>query len=396
VWAELPSYVPPIDRKVAQSDAAARNFRAAHKRGVASELRLLLAAYKPQLSGRPQHAVQPALLRWLLGLTACSFDEGVANSAFELLSLLLAKLDGGAASAGERWPQLSLIAEYINVYGTTSALPTQTSEVVMQRYRSEPLSARAAATTASGALAANPSPARAPVRKRRRREIEVPGVGDEVKVGFKQGRGGELQFFDGEVVKTATEGSVPTGASVFSCEGTTYGPRERYADACAQGDCSSDLPGDVHCASATNRRLAAQEFIVYFSSDDEYWRLDAETNKKTFKISKRKASKKSRRPQPKPAQEQPASASECKDGAAAICDDDRGDSCMSFDGDQMFPVANLRLLFMLTSEVVRRSGYLPTERPIALGLIGLCAMVAVRHPLLLFRFYTPHCTIRLG
>ena len=69
---------------------------------------------------------------------------------------------------------------------------------------------------------------------------------------------------------------------------------------------------------------------------------------------------------------------------------------MSIDGDQMFPVANLRLLFMLTSEVVRRSGYLPTERPIALGLIGLCAMVAVRHPLLLFRFSTPHCTIRLG
>ena len=184
----------------------------------------MLAAYKPQLSGKPQHAIQPALLRWLLGLTACSFDEGVANSAFELLSLLLAKIDGGAATAGERWPQLSLIAEYINLYGTTRALPTQTSGLVMQRYRSEPLSARAAATTASGTEVR--SPARPPVGKRRRREIEVPGVGDQVKVGFKIGPGEEQQFFDGEVVKTATEGSVPRDAFVFSCHGTTYGLRD--------------------------------------------------------------------------------------------------------------------------------------------------------------------------
>jgi hypothetical protein len=227
-WSELPHYVPPIDRKVAHSDAAARSFRDAHKRGVASELRLLLEAYRPQLAGRTQQATPPTVLRWLLGLTACSFDEGVANQAFELLSLLLAKVDTNSATSGDRWPQLGLIAEYINLYGTSSRLPTPSepanSELAMQRYRSAgPLVARAADTAAVGEAATRPSPARPTVRKRKRRgEIEVPGVGDEVKVAFKQGTKGEMTFYDGEVVKTATEGRVPQDASVMQHNGTAY------------------------------------------------------------------------------------------------------------------------------------------------------------------------------
>lgn len=218
---ELPYYVSPIDRKVALADAVARSLRDAHRRGVASDLRLLLSTYRPHFSNCTQSAVHPTILRWLLGLTACSFDEGVATQAFELLSLLLAKADDLSTASG--WPQLSLIAEYVNLYGTTCKVATHTSELSMQRYRSQPLSGHPAATTATGASAASSSPARSPARKRRRRgEVEVPSVGDQVKVGFKLGGKGEEQFFDGDVAKTATEGSVPSGTAVFSCNGTTY------------------------------------------------------------------------------------------------------------------------------------------------------------------------------
>ncbi len=230
-WSELPHYVPPIDRKVAHIDAAARSFRDAHKRGVASELRLLLAAHRPQLTGRTQQATPPAILRWLLGITACSFDEGVVHQAYELLSSLLAKSDADSATSRKRWPQLSVIAEYINLYGTSSRLPTHSSELAMQRYRSsEPLAVHAADTAAAGTAAAHPSPVRPPLRKRKRRgEIEVPGFGDEVKVAFKQG-GDRQTFYDGKVVKTATEGCVPPDASVHpNFDGKPYARTQTLA-----------------------------------------------------------------------------------------------------------------------------------------------------------------------
>lgn len=219
-WADLPHCVPPIDRKVARSDAVACGFREAHKHGVASEIRLLLATYKPQLSGS-KHPTQPTIMSWLLGLTACSFDEGLANQAFELLSLSLAKADS-VDSGGVRWPKLSLLAEYINLYGTTSPLPTQTAELRAQRYRSESRSTSGAAMTAAGAAAANPPPALSPARKRRKREIEVPGVGDIVKVAFNGQGGGKEQYFDGEVKQTAAEGTIPTGTTVYNCKGSPY------------------------------------------------------------------------------------------------------------------------------------------------------------------------------
>ena len=161
-WEELPHYVPPIDRHLARTDAVARSFRDAHKRGLASDLRLLLAAHKPQLAGRTVAATQPAVLCWLLGLTACSFDEGVATNAFELLSLLLAKADGLPTITSEQWPSLSLIAEYLNLYGTTRPLPMLRSELVMERYRAPALPAAlpglATAAVGGGGAATRPAP----------------------------------------------------------------------------------------------------------------------------------------------------------------------------------------------------------------------------------------------
>ena len=119
-----------------------------------------------------------------------------------------------------------------------------------------------------------------------------------------------------------------------------------------------------------------QEFIVYFSADDEYWRLHAKKmNTKNFRISKRNSSQQ----QLQPSKESPAQV-RLSDAATVMEDDSQGESRMFIGGEQMFPVANLRVLFMLATEGVRRSGYLATERSIALALIGLSTMVAVRHP----------------
>lgn len=133
----------------------------------------------------------------------------------------------------------------------------------------------------------------------------------------------------------------------------------------------------IHATSA-KRRLSVQEFIVYFSADDEYWRLHAKKmNKKNFRIAKRKLSKQS---QPQPGQQSPAQVRFSDDVTVIEQDSQGNEPCMFVSGEEMFPVANLRLLFMLTADAVRRSGYLATERPTALALIGLSAMVAVRRP----------------
>lgn len=391
-WEELPLYVPPVDRQLARTDAVARSFRDAHKRGVASELRLLLAAHKPQLSGRTQPATQPAVLRWLLGLTACSFDEGVAQQAFELLSLLLAKADALPATSAERWPQLSLIAEYINLYGTTSPVPTRSSELVMERHRSPPLSTAASTAPvgtggAGAAQQAAPSPARAsPARKRKRRgEIEVPGVGDTVKVKFKGQGADKDQFFDGKVIQTAAEGSVPADVSVLACDGSPYArlclPQDHCSTAAADvafltQDCTFSL-----CLPAlySTCRLSARDFVVYFASDEEYWRLDAK-QKNLFKI-KRRAPKKARQVLVT-GQSQSQSESESQSQDDGSVGDQYGEEqgqqlSIMMDDELLFPVENLRLLLTLAAEVVRRSGFLSSERSTALGLTGLCAMIAV-------------------
>ena len=352
-WEELPHYVPPVDRHLARTDAVARSFRDAHKRGLASDLRLLLAAHKPQLAGRTVAATQPAVLCWLLGLTACSFDEGVATNAFELLSLLLAKADGLPTIASEQWPSLSLIAEYLNLYGTTRPLPTLRSELVMERYRAPALPAALpglAAAAGGGAAATSPashSPGRprSPARKKRRGEIEVPGLGDTVKVKFK-GRGGSHDtFFDGKVIAThaSTGGGkfAPESGVVLACNGSA---------------------------------LTERDFVVFFASDEEYWRLDAK-QKNLFKI-KRRVPKKKRLSQQQQTVASPGAAAAAADVSTDELADQSVGSIAMLDDEALFPAANLRLVFTLVEEVVRRAGYPAEERSTALGLVGLCAMVA--------------------
>ena len=214
-WDSLPGYVPPLDRRLAAADAVARALREAHKRGGAAPLRQLLAAHGPQLCGRPGGA-PPSLLRWLLGLTACCFDEGTATAAFELLSRLLAKSAGG-------WPSLSLIAATINLYGTTTPLPNPSAELTLGRYRAAPTAptpagaAGAAGGGAGGGAAAVPSP----VRKRKKRKPKGPSkkeplrVGDTIVVKFEETNGEQdATVYDGRVVMTHDNGSVPPGAKI--------------------------------------------------------------------------------------------------------------------------------------------------------------------------------------
>eukprot|EP01043_Picozoa_sp_COSAG02_P052216 COSAG02_NODE_5591_length_4206_cov_3.054298_3_plen_188_part_00 len=157
----------------------------------------------------------------------------------------------------------------------------------------------------------------------------------------------------------------------------THAPERCLDRACVHSICSSDFAIVYIHVSSAKCRLGAQEFIVYFSADDEYWRLHAKKmNKKNFRIAKRKLSKQS---QPQPGQESPARVRFSED-VTVVEDDSQREACMFIGAEQMFPVANLRLLFMLTAEAVRRSGYLATERPTALALIGLSAMVAVSRP----------------